>query len=162
MNTISNIEQLKNYFHSSLKSLRKHPFHTDDYELQLERVFEKRLTEITDIILNQTKKQMDLIEDFQELYKLVNDLIDRSLEMGFSENQKHRLMDLYELRKDSIMRKKLAEIDVTLENINDIQELKDYWDSIKWYLQSNRRFLGKEFEHLIAKKFDRIKVELAS
>ena len=161
MNTISNVEQLKNYFHSSLKSLRKHPFHTDDYELQLEKVFERRLKEITDIILNQTKKQMDLIEDFLELQNLVNDLIDRSWDIGFSEGQKHRLTDLYELRKDSITREKLSEIDTTLKKINDIQELKDYWDSIKWYLQSNRRFFGKEFEHMIAKKFDRVNHELA-
>ena len=157
MDKISDVEQLKNYFHYSLQSLRKHPFQTDDYELELEKTFEKRLTEITDMILNQTKKQMDLIKDFEELHNLVVDLLERSYDIGFSDDQKHRLNDLYELRKDALKRDKLSEIDGTLGTIQDNQELKDYWESIKWYLQNNRWFFGKEFENLIATKFDGVK-----
>jgi hypothetical protein len=154
MAAIDNVEQLKNYYHHSLRSLRKHPFNTDDYELQLEKLFENRITEITDMMLNQTKRQMDLIHDFKELHNLVSDLLDRSWDLGFSGDQRHRLNDLYELRKDSLKREKLSEIDNFLGVINDAHELKDYWDSIKWYLQSNHRFFGKEYENLIAKRFD--------
>ncbi len=157
MDTINNVEQLKNYFHYSLHSLRKLPFYTDDYELQLESSFEKRLTKITDIILNQTKKQMNLIKDFKELHNLVSDLLERTLDIGFSEEQKHRLNDLYELRKDSLKKEKLSEIDSMLDTISDIDELSDYWGSVKLYLQDNRRFFGKEFENLVAKKFDSVK-----
>jgi len=157
MDTINNIDQLKNYFHHSLQSLRKHPFYTEDYGLQLESMYEKRLTEITDKLLNQTKKQMDLIKDFKELHNLVDDLLDQSLDIGLSDDQKHRLNDLYELRKDGLKREKLSEIDSILETIHDIDELKDYWESIKWYLQSNRQFFGKEFESLISKKFDAVR-----
>ncbi|UCF83598.1 MAG: hypothetical protein JSV50_20930, partial [Desulfobacteraceae bacterium] len=156
MDTIDNVEQLKNYFHYGLRSLRKRPFYTEDYELQLEKAFEKRLTEIVDMTLQQTKKQMDLIRDFEELSNLVKDLLDRSLDIGFSDEQKHRLNDLYELRKDGLKREKLSEIESILETISDSQALQDYWDSVKWYLQTNRRFLGKEFETLMAKKFDEV------
>ncbi len=150
----NDVEQLKNYYHTSLQSLRKYPFYTDDYEDQLEAVFERRLTEITDMILIQTKKQMDLVHDFNELHNLVTDLLERALEIGFTEDQKHRLNDLYELRKDRLKREKLSEIDGVLDTIHDTMELKDYWDSIKWYLQHKRRFFGKEFESIVAKKFD--------
>jgi hypothetical protein len=148
------MEQLKNYLHTSLLSTRKYPFFTDDYEKQLEEAFEKRVSEITDAILKQMKKQMDIIHDFKELHNLVTDLLERSLEIGFTEDQKHRLNDLYELRKDSLRREKLAEIDNILETINDVRELKDYWDSIKWYLQNNQKFSSKEFKIIVAKKFD--------
>jgi hypothetical protein len=148
------VEQLKNYFHYSLRSLRKHPFYTDDYELKLEEIYEKRLKDITYMILTQTKKQMDLVKDFEELHNLVRDLLERSWSIGFSEEQEHRLNDLYEFRKDSLKREKLSEIDNTLRKISDTHELRDYWDSIKWYLQSNRQFFGKEFETLIAERFD--------
>jgi len=154
MKTIDNLEQLKNYFHYSLRSLRKHPFHTEDYELELERVFEERLTEITDMILEQTKKKMDLTKDLRELHNLVKDLLELSWDMGFSDEQRYRLNDLYELRKDGLKREKLSEIDSVIETIHDAGELKDYWDTVKWYLQGNRRFFGKEFENLIARKFD--------
>ena len=150
----NDVEQLKNYYHTSLQSLRKYPFYTDDYEDQLEAFFEKRLTEITDMILILTKKQMDLVHDFKEVHHLVTDLLERAFEIGFTEDQKHRLNDLYELRKDSLKREKLSEIDGVLDTVHETMELKDYWDSIKWYLQHNRRFFGKEFERLVAKKFD--------
>jgi hypothetical protein len=156
MGTIDGVDQLKKYYHYGLRALRKKPFYTEDYELQLEKAFEKRLTQIADMTLNQTKQQMGLIRDFEELSNLVNDLLERALDIGFSDEQKHRLNDLYELRKDNLKREKLSEIDGILNKINDPQELHDYWDSVKWYLQSNRRFFGKEFENLIAKKFDDI------
>ena len=154
MNTIKDVDQLKKYFHYSLLSLRKNPFYLLDYELQLEKAFEERLTEITDMILNQTKKQMGLINDFNGLHNLLSELLDQSWDIGFSDDQKQRLKDLYEIRKDSLKRNKLSEIDSMLVTVGDINELRDYWDSIKWYLQSNRQFFGKEFENLVAQKFD--------
>jgi hypothetical protein len=154
MKTIADLDQLKNYYHYSLQSLRRTPFYTDDYELELERAFEYRLREITDLMLDQAKKQMALLKDFREIHNLFTDLMDRSLDIGFSDEQKHRLNDIYELRKDNLRREKLKEIDHFLETISDIHELKDYWDGIKWYLLNNRLFSGKEFETLIAKKFD--------
>jgi uncharacterized protein with von Willebrand factor type A (vWA) domain len=161
MDTVSNVEQLKNYFHYSLRSLRKHPFYTEDYERLLEQAFEHRLTQITDTILSQSEKQMALIKDFDELHNLVYDLLERSYDLGFSDDQRHRLNDLYELRKDSLMREKLEEIEEILETVQDAEELQDRWESIKWYLQGNRRFFGKEFENLIAKRFDQVRARLA-
>jgi septation ring formation regulator EzrA len=155
MQTITDVEQLKNYFHYSLRSLRKSSFYIDDYELQLEKAFENRLREITDLMLAQAEKQMELLKDFSELYDLLTNLMDRSLEIGFTDEQRHRLNDLYELRKDSLKREKLEEINGLIETIHDINELRDYWNGVKWYLLNNRAFLGKEFENLVAKNFDR-------
>jgi hypothetical protein len=160
MNTIDNVEQLKNYFHYVLRSLRKHPFYTEDYELRLEKAFEKRLTEITDMILDQAKRQMDLIKDFEELDNIMKDLLERSWDIGFSDEQKNRINDLYELRKDNLKVEKLSEIESILKPITDTQELQAYWDSLKWYLQSNRQFFGKEFENLVAGKFDLLRSEI--
>jgi len=154
MGGISDPEQLKSYFHFSLQSLRKSQFFTEDYEIELEKTFEKRLLEITEMILDQTRTQMDLVHDFQNLHHLFTDLIERAWEIGFSEEQQHRLGDLYELRKDRLKREKILEIDEMLKNIREIDELKDYWSSIRWYLQANRPYFGKEFESLIARKFD--------
>jgi hypothetical protein len=154
MGTITDVEQLKNYFHHSLRSLRKSPFHTEDYELQLEKAYDKRLVEITDLMLDQVKQQMAVLNDLKEIQNLFSDLMERTLEIGFTDEQRHRLSDLYEVRKDQIRREKLEEINAFIKTISDIHELTDYWDSVKWYLMDNRPFLGKEFENLISKKFD--------
>ncbi|PKN28737.1 MAG: hypothetical protein CVU64_11820 [Deltaproteobacteria bacterium HGW-Deltaproteobacteria-21] len=154
MKAITDEEQLKNYFHYTLRSLREHPFYTEDYELEFEKTFNRQLKEITDQMLNQVKRQIEQLKEFSEIRNLVADLMNRSLEIGFTEEQKHRLGDLYELRKDELKREKLEEIESLLKRIKGIHELRDYWDSIKWYLSGNREFLGKEFEMLVARRFD--------
>jgi hypothetical protein len=154
MSSISDLEQLKIYFHYSLGSLRNYPFFTEDYEILLEKAFERRMMEITDMILDRTQRQMDLVKDFEDLYKLMSDLVERSRNIGFSPEQEHRLNDFYEMRKNILKREKLSEIEAILESIPDERELKKYWESIKWYLQGNRRFFGTEYELLIAQKFD--------
>jgi hypothetical protein len=154
INTINDVQELKNYFHYSLQSLRKFSFHTDDHEAHLEKAYEERLKQIAELTLIQTKKQMALIDTFEELHRLVNDLESRSLELGFTAEQTHRLKDLYELRKDVLKRDKLREIEKTLDAALDNHELNDYWNSTKWFLLHNRIFLGKDFEFIVARKFD--------
>jgi len=154
MSSISDLEQLKIYFHYSLGSLRNYPFFTEDYEILLEKAFERRMMEITDMILDRTQRQMDLVKDFEDLYRLMSDLVEKSRNIGFSPEQEHRLNDLYEMRKNILKREKLREIEAVLESIPHEQELREYWESIKWYLQGNRRFFGTEYELLIAQKFD--------
>lgn len=162
MYSINDLDQLKNYFHGSLRSLRKHRFYTEDYELELEKAFEARMHDIIDMMLNKIKARMDQVRDFKKLHEMVTDISARSWDMGFTPDQRERLNDLYEFRKDNLKRDRLNDIDQTLASIHDLDALQGYWDQIKWYLQENRWFFGKEFETLIAKKFDRIREQLVS
>ncbi len=154
MENIDDVDQLKSYFHYSLQFLRKNSYYTDDYEDLLESAYEKRFSEIIDMMLEQIKKRMMHVHDFREVHAIYTDLVNRSLEIGFREDHLHRLNDLYELRNDSLRRSKLEEINSLIEKITDPLELREYWNSTKWYLYNNRQFLGKEFETLIAKNFD--------
>ena len=154
MMAIKNLEELKNYFHSTLRFLRKVPFYTEDYELELEKSFEARRLQITDLMVDQIKRQMAQQKDFRNLHEIFQDVMDRALEIGLTEEQKHRLMDLLELRKDQLRREKLEETTRALTKIRDVQELRDYWDGVKGYLVRNRSYLGGELGNLIAKRFD--------
>ncbi|MEJ2024623.1 MAG: hypothetical protein P8Y00_06365, partial [Deltaproteobacteria bacterium] len=159
--SINDVEQLKTYFHSSLRSLQKYPFRSDDYETRLELVYEQRLKEIAELTLDQIKRQMALLDTFDELHRLVKDLESRSHDLGFTEEQRHRLKDMYELRKDMLKREKLREFEKTVRIISDNQELKDFWNSTKRYLLHNRAFLGKDFEALVARRFDEALLRLS-
>lgn len=97
---------------------------------------------------------MVLVKDFRDVHTIFADLMNRSLEIGFREEQIDRLNDLYELRNDSLRSTKLKEINELIDKVNNSSELRDYWNSTKWYLYNNRQFLGKEFENIIAKNFD--------
>jgi hypothetical protein len=154
MRAISEVDKLKKYFHVTLQSLRKLPFQTDDYELDLEKAFEQRLSELTDLMLDRAKKQMESAKDFRAIHELFVDLAERSLDIGFSEEQRLRLTDLYELTKDNLRREKLMEMGHDLEMMQEEDQLRSYWGRVKRYLINNRPFLGKEFENIIAKKVD--------
>jgi len=162
LSSIQDLEELKNDFHDNLRLLRAYPFYTDDYERRLEDAFEKRMSEIADMILNRAEHQMAQIEAFEGLHNLLADLLERSWEIGFSPEQKHRLNDLYEMRKDALRREKLTEIEGLLKTIRDPEDLEAYWSRAKDYLQTNRRYFGKEFEYLIAEKFDAASAALTS
>jgi hypothetical protein len=97
---------------------------------------------------------MEAAKDFRKIQDLFQGLMERSLEIGFTEEQRHRLNDVCQLTKETLRREKLLEISLLLERMNDERELKDYWSSVKWYLLHNRPFIGKEFEILVAKRFD--------
>ena len=154
MSSINDLEQLKIYFHYSLSALRNYPFFTEDYEILLEKAFEKRMMEITDLILDRTQRRMDSVKDVGNLYNLFNDLLEKSRDIGFSPEQEHRLNDLYEMRKNTLKREKLSEIEGILDKITTVQELREYWDNTKGFLQANRRFFGTEYEFEVAQKFD--------
>jgi hypothetical protein len=154
MDAITDVEHLKNYYHYSLRTLRKYPFQTEDYEMRMEEAYDRRLKEITGLLLEQAKQQLTFLKDLKEIHNLYSDLTDQALEIGFTENQMYGLSDLYEVRKDQFRREKLNEITGLIETISDHQDLKSYWEGTKEYLMQNRPFLGKDFENLIAKKFD--------
>jgi hypothetical protein len=154
MDKINDIDQVKAYYHYIMQSLKSNPFHTEDYEALLEESFKKRLREITDLMIDNAKIQMDGLKNLREIDHLYADLINKSLAIEFSEDQKHRLNDLYELKKDDVREEKLKEINGMLDRLHDLKELRDLWDKIKIYLMNNRQFLGKEFESSIAKRFD--------
>jgi hypothetical protein len=160
METITDLEQLKNYFHYSLRSLRKTPYYTEDYEQELETSFERRMREITDLMVNEARVQMNMRKDFQDVHSLYQDLMERALEIGFNGDQKHKLNDLYEMRKDQLKREKAEETNKVLGRIQDTQELRDYWNRVKEFLIKNRSSLGIEFENLIARKFDEVMANL--
>ncbi len=155
MEKIEDIYRLKNYFHYCLKSLRKNNFYTDDYEFILEKSYEKRHMEITGQMLDRVRSQMEKAKDFKKIHALFSNLENRSLEIGLSEDQKHRLNDLYDLNKDNLKREKLEEINSHIEKINTTEDLEEYWNKTKVFLLNNRRFLGKEYEKMVARNFDK-------
>lgn len=154
MEKINDPERLKNYFHHTLRSLRKHTYHTEDYELLLENAFEKKMVKINDRLLDRAKREMESITDVIELHQLVKNFLTESLELGLSGEQKNRLTDLFELRKEALKNEKIIEIDNILLKLDDRQDMIKYWERTKAFLKANRAYFGKEFEMIIAGKFD--------
>lgn len=160
METIDEVENLKHYFHSSLKALRRYPFNTEDYEHELEKAFERRMKSITDKLMETGSRQMEHAADFRELNVIYQYLSDRAWEIGFSEEQIHRLNDAYQLRKEVLKRQKLSEVSSVLSSIDSIKELDEYWEKVKGYLKANSPYSGKEMDITVARRFDQARFVL--
>ncbi len=154
MKNATKLNQLKNYYNYILELLKSYPFYSDDYKDLLNQAYEAKLKDLFENIIMEAKIQMDKAKDFQELYALTNEIMKRTDLAEVSQDIKNRLMDLYELRKDSLKREKIIQIDSKLKDIKNINELNKYWNSIKLYLKMNREYTGRDFELLVAKKFD--------
>jgi len=156
MDKITDLDQLRAYYIYGMESLKKTTFFTGDYQAMMEEAYNKRLKEIIDLVIHNAKEQMDSLKNPREIDHLYANLINRSLSLAidFSEDQKHRLNDLYELKKDDVREEKLKEINGMIEAIHDRKELRSLWEKTRTYLLNNRQFLGKEFETIIAKRFD--------
>jgi hypothetical protein len=154
MEKIDDVNELREYYHKCLLELKAYPFNTEDYEESLSDIFHEKFVKITDDMLDQAKNRLAFIRDFSELHNLVTHLGDELTEIGISEEQRHRLFDLYNLRKEELKKEKLDEIENVLKKIGNIAELDNYWNVLKLYLKNNRQFFGKEFETLVAKRLD--------
>ena len=115
---------------------------------------------MTDLLVDQVKRQMAQQKEFRNLQEIFQDVMDRALEIGLTEEQKHRLTDLLEVRKDQVRREKLEETTRALARIQSVQDLREYWEEVKGYLIRNRPYLGGEFANLVAKRFDESMVAL--
>jgi hypothetical protein len=151
---IKEMEKLRNYYEKLLNELNSYPFYSDDYKIMLKEAFEKRAKELFEEIVTKAKEKMDQAKDFHQLYLALKDIIKRSESEQIPEEIKNRIIDVYELRRDTLKREKISEIDQRLAELKSLSELNSYWNNVKLYLKWNRQYIGREFELLIAKKFD--------
>ena len=151
---IKEMERLRNYYEKLLDELNSYPFYSDDYKITLKEAFEKRAKELFEEIVTKAKEKMDQAKDFHQLYLALKDIIKRSESEQIPEEIKNRIIDVYELRRDTLKREKISEIDQRLAELKSLSELNSYWNNVKLYLKQNRQYIGREFELLIAKKFD--------
>jgi len=153
MSAINDIEKLRNYYNDILSELERHPFQSEDYRQVLEQAFETRFYALGNQWLSKVDESMANAPDFQSLETLFKNMEEELINHSFLSEQV-RLYHLYELNKNILKRKKLAEIESILSSISDFASLNEYWTVIKDFFKINRKHIGKEFEYIISRKFD--------
>jgi len=69
------------------------------------------MLQITDLLLDQAQSQIEQITEFEDLQRSLLELKNRLAEAECNDEQKTRLNDIYELRKDALKQEKLENID---------------------------------------------------
>jgi len=153
ISAIDNIENLRSYHEHILSELKRHPFQSEDYRQVFEQAFEARCHALSSQWLLKVDMSMANASGFQSLEILFNEMEKELITHSFL-REKARLHHLYELNKNILKRKKLAEIESILSDISDITGLNEYWSIIKEFFKINSKYIGKDFEYIISRKFD--------
>ena len=147
-------EALIKHFHTMVQLLRKLPYYAPDYKRRLQQAFRKQHNRINDRLLRQYQERLSQVHDFDALQNIQNELQDNQVTANFSEEQQLVLAELLEYNRGRIRDQYLGAI---YENINareSREALSAYWLKIKGELFSNRPYIGKEYESLVAEFID--------
>jgi hypothetical protein len=148
------ILRLKHLYHRGLKKLRKHPYHTEDYQKILSESFHLRLQELIDRAMHKAQKRMRQQRSFAGIERVLDELLVLAEENDFSEEQIQLAKDMFEFNRDRLRSRRLEAIYREISNCINIEELLKLWKKIRSELVNNRRHQGKEFEDLVTARFD--------
>jgi hypothetical protein len=148
------ILRLKHLYHRGLKKLRKHPYHTEDYQKILSESFHLRLQELIDRAMHKAQKRMRQQRSFAGIERVLDELLVLAEENDFSEEQIQLAKDMFEFNRDRLRSRRLEAIYREISNCTNIEELLKLWKKIRSELVNNRRHQGKEFEDLVTARFD--------
>ncbi len=151
---IKEMDKLRDYYLQLISEIDAYPFYSDDYKDIIKDAFEKRSKELFEEIVIKAKEEMDKATDFHQLHLIFSNILKKAKSTQIPSEIKSRIADVYELKRDALKRAKIEEIDSVLSRIKNIVEFNKYWEKVKMYLRLNRRYIGREFELLVAKKFD--------
>lgn len=87
---------------------------------------------------------------------------EEGLELPLSPDRQQSLRDLFEMNVERIRAQLLEEVTRWLRGVGSSRELDRLWAQVKERLQAQRRHLGKDFDLMVAARFDRRARELAS
>ncbi|MCG6919320.1 MAG: hypothetical protein LJE89_17460 [Deltaproteobacteria bacterium] len=148
------ILRLKHLYHRSLKKLRNHPYHTEDYQKTLSDSFHLRLQELIDRAMHKAQKRMRQQRSFAGIERVLDELMVLAEENDFLEEQIQLAKDMFEFNRDRLRRRRLEAIYREISSCLNVEALIKLWEKIRTELVNNRRHLGKEFEDLVTARFD--------
>jgi hypothetical protein len=155
-------EKLKQIYHQELKKFKLTSYSTLDYQQRLNEAFENRLEELGLEMLERVRDQMAQTQGIKELAGCFEDAWEEGLELPLSGDRLSSLRDLYEMNLERLRGSMLQDVGERLKDIESLAHLDRMWSQVKEVLQSNRAYLGKDFDLIVAERFDRRAFEISS
>lgn len=149
-----NAENLKQMYHDELRTLRLTSHGTMDYAQRLEDAFEDALSRLGQDMLEEVREKMAAETDLEKLVDIYETAREKGLELPLSRDRQQSLRDLFEFNVERLRSKMLDDVASRLREIDNKQELDEFWERVKSQLKGRRRWLGKDFFSLIAHRFD--------
>ncbi len=152
--------KLKRLYHLEMKKLKLTAYHTLDYQQRLEAAFLENLKAQTEAFMERARRQMAQEDDLDRLEALFQRAWEEGLELPLSQDRQQSLRDLLEMNMERVRANLLEETMDRLAEVETFSQLDQLWQAMRATLASQRRRLGKDFDLLLARRFDQRAQEL--
>ena len=154
MESIEDLDELKNFYHEKISYLKTLHFYTKDYQQVLDNHFHKKLQEQTGKVVEAGIREMVLSQDFQTLLKQFQKLKNTGIKCGFSDTQFKKLNYAFERRLKELQEETLDYFRKAVKNIESEKRLKKLWTNTKASFKKDDLFYTGELKLKIARIFD--------
>lgn len=155
------VGKLKRIYHRELKRLKLTHYHTLDYGQRLEAAFQENLARLGEEMVEKVRRRMARVTRPDRLEAIFLRAWEEGLELPLSPERQQTLRDLYEMNLERLRARLLAQIVSRLQQVDTPTALEELWEEVKQRLHQQRRYLGKDFELVVAERFDRRAVQLS-
>ena len=155
-------DKLKRLYHQELRKLKLTNYQTLDYQQRLEEAFNENLNRLGEALRERVGAQMAQDLDLDRLEARFHAAWDEGLELPLSQDRQQSLRDLFEMNVERLRARMLEETSRGLARIHDFAQLDALWRQVRQRLARHRRHLGKDFDLMLAGRFDQRAQELRS
>lgn len=146
--------KLKRIYHQELKKLKLTTYQTLDYQQRLEAAFNDNLARLGEAMMERARKNMAQEDDLDRLEALFQNAWEEGLELPLSQDRQQSLRDLFEMHVERLRAQLLEETTRRLARIASFGQLDELWGQMRHRLAAQRRHFGKDFDLLLAGRFD--------
>jgi hypothetical protein len=152
--------KLKRIYHQELRKLKLTTYQTLDYQQRLEAAFNENLARLGEAMMEKTRKRLAHENDLDSLEVLFQTAWEEGQELPLSQDRQQSLRDLFEMHVERLRAQLLEETNRLLAGVNSFAQLDSLWAVTRHRLASQRRHFGKDFDLLLAGRFDQRAQEL--
>ena len=146
--------QLKQIYHTELRKFKLTSYSTLDYQERLDEVFIERLDELGQKMLDRVRDRMAELDAISPLLELFDKAWEEGLELPLAPNRQQSLRDLLEMNLERLRAGFLQKLVAQLEDIDSLPRLEQFWNRTRELLKLNREYFGKDFDLIVAERFD--------
>ena len=146
--------KLKRIYHQELRKLKLTTYQTLDYQQRLEAAFNENLARLGEAMMERVRQGMAQENDLDHLEGLFHAAWEEGQELPLSQDRQQSLRDLFEMHVERLRAQLLEETNRQLAQVGSFAQLDELWASMRQRLAAQRRHFGKDFDLLLAGRFD--------
>ena len=147
---------LKNTYHEELRALKMTAYSTLEYQERLDRAFRKRLEELGNDLFQKIRREMQDCQSLPQLAEIFDQAWEDGLELPLSKDHQQGLRDLFDMNAERLRADFIEAVSNDLKKVQNFQELDELWEKVRSRILEQREYLGKDFELVVAERFDRL------